>query len=691
MRRITLLPRGPMRGIAAAGAAAALLTGMLATPVGAAPASGATLAGEVPGFVAQATDLGPTAATDTITVTVWLSLHNQARLAQLVKDQQTKGNANYHKWLSAADVAAQFSPTAQEVKSVSNYLQAKGLTVVGAAENNAYVEASGTIAQVQQAFKVSIHNFSYHGKVYRSNTANPTVTDASGAHVAAISGLDDYGYQPDLAAAGGGAPTMTPLSAGTNGVFFAAQCLYGSESHTFTSADASVTATYIGQRYGADIANSDPGTLAPCGYSPAEMQAAYNLTASYAAGYDGTGQTIVITDAFGSPTIQQDVATFSEVYGLPPADLTVYQAPGADNSGPGRCAKFDCAGWAAETTLDVEWAHAMAPGAKIALVIAASPNANLDQAINWAVLHRLGNVISNSWSMLEGLGNPATYDRMNRILMTAAAQGVDVNFSSGDSGDETINTGFKTVDFPASSPYATGVGGTSLFLDKATDGTVSNVQQTAWGTNLTKIADVAPGNAPYNPPQSLGFQYGAGGGASLTYAKPSWQTGTGTGSMRMVPDVSMLADPYTGAEIIQTVGGQLSVGSIGGTSLAAPMFSGVMAIATQKAGHALGQAAPLLYSLTPGAVTDVTQLAGSDNVTGTVNDAAGATTYSADQLANPANGADYISAFYNSPYSTRWFVITFGTDSSLAAGPGWDPVTGVGTPNGWSFVQALGQ
>ena len=677
-----------LRGVAAGTATAALLAAMAAAPVGAAAAKTYTITGDVPGFVAKATDLGATATTATTTVTVWLTLHNEAKLTQLVKDQQTPGSANYHKWLTQGDVSTQFSPTAQEVKSVTNYLSAKGLKVVATAENNFYVKASGTIAQIQKAFKVSIHNLKFQGKTYRSNIDNPSVSDPSGAHVAAVTGLDDYGYVSDLATAAADAATMTPLTKGANGVFYAAQCLYGTETHTFSASP--VTATYSGQRYGADIANADLGTLAPCGYSPAEMQKAYNLNASYAAGFDGTGQTIVITDAFGSPTIQQDAQLFSDVYGLPAIDLTVYQAPGTANTG--RCNKTDCGGWASETTLDVEWAHAMAPGAKIALVIAPNNGSDLDEAINWAVVHHLGNVISNSWSTLEGFGNPARFNRDNRILMAAAAQGIDVNFSSGDNGDELANTGLKTVDFPGSSPYATSIGGTSLFLDAQ-----GNATETAWGTNLAKIADKASaGNAPFDPPVTdpalgYGFNFGAGGGTSLTYAKPAFQASL-PGTMRQVPDVSMVADPYTGAEIIQTVDGSPSFGAIGGTSLAAPMFSGVMAIASQKAGHGLGQAAALMYSLPAGAVNDVTQLVGANNVTGSITDAAGTTSYSADSLATPSAqvGSKYISAFYNSPFSTRWFVLTFGTDTSLAATPGWDNVTGVGTPNGWSFVQALG-
>jgi subtilase family serine protease len=316
------------------------------------------------------------------------------------------------------------------------------------------------------------------------------------------------------------------------------------------------------------------------------------------------------------------------------------------------------------------------------LVIGPTNHADLDEAVNWAVVHNFGNTISNSWSTIEGFGNPVVFDRVNRILEVAAAKGIDVNFATGDFGDETIRVGFKSVDFPASSPFATGIGGTSLFLNP--DNTIAF--QTGWGNNLTRIADtIALGSPPVVPPLHLGFQAGAGGGSSLTYAKPAFQSGI-PGSTRQVPDISMLADSFTGAEFIETVDGQLGVGVVGGTSLATPMFSAVMAIAAQKAGHGLGQAAPLVYNLPAGAVSDVLATSSANNVTGVINgDPA-----SADSLAAPlVNTTDYVSALYNSPFSTRWFVITFGTDSSLTTGPGWDNVTGVGTPNGWNFVNAL--
>jgi subtilase family serine protease len=128
---------------------------------------------------------------------------------------------------------------------------------------------------------------------------------------------------------------------------------------------------------------------------------------------------------------------------------------------------------------------------------------------------------------------------------------------------------------------------------------------------------------------------------------------------------------------------------IGGTSLACPMFSGLWGIANQRAGHALGQAAPFLYDLPNDAITDVRAISG-DNVTGVITDSSGTANYSASELAEPLQGVQtFLSALYNSPFSTRWFVLTFGTDSSLQVGPGYDLATGLGTPNGEEFVEAF--
>ena len=648
------------------------------------------LANNTPGFVKRAVDAGAVDPSAVITVTAWLELRNKAALDTLVRQQNTPGSGKYHAWITQDQFNAAYGPTANQANAVQNFLRAHNLTVLTVAENNLYVKVQGTVGDIENTFHVQIHNFNFKGVIHRSNTADPTV-DPAGGLIAAVTGLDDLGYQPTIATAmqADGTPVpMRPLASGPNGLFFESQCLRAPETHTFAA--GANTATYAGNRYGSDITSSALGHLPPCGYQPSELQAAYNMNPLYTAGLNGTGQTVVIVDAFGSDTIQTDAEVFSQLYGLPdltPANFQVIHAPGALHN-PGKGHFGGSAVWKDEITLDVEWVHSMAPGADIVLLISPNNGSDLDETVNYAVVHHLGNTISNSWSGLEGFGNPQTLARTERILEMGAAQGIDINFSSGDSGDNVEAVGFRTVGYPGSSPFATSVGGTSLFLNPDN----STRFETGWGTNLTRIADpISLGSPPIVPPSNdpalgLGFQFGAGGGTSLTFAKPAFQASL-PGTMRQVPDISWLADPFTGVEIIETVGGQLSVGVIGGTSLACPMFSGIMAIAAQKAGHPLGQAARLVYNLPAGAVNDVLAVGSADNVVGVVNGAP----FSADQLAAPlGNTTSYVSALYNSPFSTRWFVITFGTDSSLTTGPGWDNVTGVGTPNGVNFVNAIG-
>src|SRR5260370_675159 len=414
--------------------------------------------GNAEGFVQRAVDNGATDPARVITVTAWLKLHNENQLDQLVQQLYSKKSANFHKWINQDQFNASFSPTAQEVSAVQNFLSAHGLTTVAVAENNFYVMVEGTVADVQRAFHVELHNYSWNGQTYRSNTADPSINDAAGAHGAAIRGPEYFGFPP------------------TN--------------------------------------------------------------ALYANGLDGAGQTVVIVDAWGSGTIAQDAEMFSQLYGLPDITSSNFQVVKGDgiwknNGVPNRST---IGGWAVETTLDVEWAHAIAPGANIALVV--SPNrprsphgqggGPLFQAVNLAVAPGLGHVVSHSWSTLEGFIFPAATATMERILKQAAAKGIDVNFSSGDAGDEILRAGFQTVDYPASSPNATGIGGTSLFLNP--DNSIRF--PTGWGNNLTRVADrVGLGSPPVVPPLHLEFQGGAGGGSSLMFAKPAFQ-GALAGSTR---------------------------------------------------------------------------------------------------------------------------------------------------------------
>jgi len=138
-----------------------------------------TISGNTPGFVAKATDLGSVDPNTVIAVTVWLNLHNEAKLGKLVEQQQQHGSGQYHNWITQEQFNASFGPTSQELNSVQNYLNAKGLSTVFVAENNMFVQVQGTAANIQQAFHVQIDNYDFAGQTYRSNRADPSVDDAS--------------------------------------------------------------------------------------------------------------------------------------------------------------------------------------------------------------------------------------------------------------------------------------------------------------------------------------------------------------------------------------------------------------------------------------------------------------------------------------------------------------------------------
>jgi subtilase family serine protease len=654
-------------------------------------------------LLSQATDLGPVDGARPIEITVWMKLHDQPGLDALVSAQQA-GKGSY---LSMEQVRARHAPRATDVATVAKYLTSRGFEV-SAPQDTLYVKATATAARVQSTFNVQLHQYQLFGRTFRASARGATLPPELAPLVAGVGGLSTLGAEPQIALAGkkaatnvhtaadaeGLAPQPLPFNAQSNGLVFSAQCFYGTTTESFSG--GGVSATYQGNRFGAPI-TSPPPNAAPCGYQPSDLQTAYNLTPLYQHGLDGTGMTIAIVDAYGSTTIAADAAAFSAAMGLPPVNLTVIGTPTESNFSTDANA-----GWATETTLDVEWVHAVAPGANIILVVAPTNfTSDLFTAIITAASQPGVVAISNSWSGFDtafyGIAaESAVYNPLDTILQAIGAAGISVNFSTGDYGDNAKLLGglYTSTGWPASSPFATGVGGVSVALD-------SNKHiawQTSWGTELTEIADkVSLGSPPIdaaNPgPFNEGFDAGGTGGFSDAYPKPSWQSGV-PGNRRGTPDISWVADPFTGVEIIFTAdaSGDLAIEVIGGTSVACPMFSGLWGIATQRAHHPLGQAAPRLYRLSreSGAITDIVNFSSPNNVTGTLTDANGTSTMRASELAAPLNNQpNFVSALYNSPFSTRWFVISFGVDSTLTTGPGWDVATGLGTPNGWNFVQAV--
>jgi subtilase family serine protease len=292
----------------------------------------------------------------------------------------------------------------------------------------------------------------------------------------------------------------------------------------------------------------------------------------------------------------------------------------------------------------------------------------------------------------------------------AAVKGISANFASGDSGDYAGSQLPATVSAPADSPYATAVGGVTLALNS--DNSID--WQAGWGDDYVLLVEEG---YIYNPPLNAnedynGFQGGSGGGASNCvvqkpnsewwlppvcvsgFPKPSYQKKL-PGKYRQLPDVSWIADPYTGVAIAVTIPGQEPSPTWqvwGGTSVACPMFSALWAIANQEAlaggGTALGQAAPYLYSLPQGAIYDIVPVSSKTNVTASIQTSSGTDKYTAEEVIGLKG--KYVSAIWDWPLAEDNVIgIVFGMDSSLKTAKGWDNVTGVGTPNAQAFADSF--
>lgn len=658
------------------------------------------LSGHIPAFTRTAPDLGPVDPKMPLSVRVWLKLRNPKKLAKLADEKMSSRSGN-HDWITPETFASEFKPTEKQIEQVRLSLLAQGVGSVTVDQSHRYLTIASTVGALSQVFGVTFHNFSLNGRIVRANLNDPRVDESISGLIKKIGGLSNHPMKPHIAhpinLETGLPVSPTPLKSTTPSPDFESVCFRDSQTVTFSTSGAAPKAIYSGNRYGSDV--TDTTVIGPCGYSPTHIQAAYGMKELYAQGLDGSGETVVIVDAFGSPSVTGDSAFFNSYYQLSAVDLTVYQPGGAPVTGPWNA---DQQSWAFETTLDVEWLHSMAPGAKLALVEAYSDeNDDLLAANAYAVDHHLGNIISNSWGEPESYLDDATLSLYNEVLQSAFVQGVAINVSSGDSGDFVSAIGYADVSFPSDMPYVTSIGGTSLALN-ADD---SIKFQTGWGNNYTRLANsvaspaasAATTNTPVDPPLSLGFLFGASGGTSRIYQKPQYQNKL-SGTMRKIPDISYLADPYTGVPIIESgfdangnpVVGALGLSTVGGTSLACPLFSGLWAIANQAGGQSMGPAAPLLYDLPSYAISDVTATGSNSNVSGTLTDSTGTNLLTPFQLSLPETTTPFFSALYDSPFSPfRWYNLTFGTDSSLPVGPGWDPVTGLGTPNGAKFVSAI--
>jgi len=358
----------------------------------------------------------------------------------------------------------------------------------------------------------------------------------------------------------------------------------------------------------------------PICFGPAQLRAAYDIQPLIDAGIDGTGATIVIIDAFSSPTLAGDLATFDTAWGLPAASPDVVTPDGIPPFDPSQ------AMWATEISLDVEWAHAIAPGANLTLVLAkSSDDADLLSATRYAVDHNLGDVITQSFGEAEACADPELLRQEHAVFERAASKGITLVAGSGDKGavnflcDGSL-TNVPAAATPASDPDVTAVGGTRLTLDRST---AAYVSETGWHD--------ASG--------------AGGGGFSSVYRRPGYQAPfISDDAARGLPDVAYAGSGF--GSVLIVVHGHTR--AIFGTSAGAPQWAAIDALSRQFAGHRQSQLNIRLYHL---AKSDAYGDAFHDITTGNNT---------------------------NSTSPTKFFAV-----------PGYDLCTGWGTPKGSPLINAL--
>ncbi len=386
-------------------------------------------------------------------------------------------------------------------------------------------------------------------------------------------------------------------------------------------------------------------------YSPQFLTAAYNFPSSL----NGAGQTILIVDAYGSPTIASDLALFDAFFNIPaPPSFTVYC--------PAGCPAPSYVGnpqsplsWSLETSLDVEYSHAMAPGANIVLVVAPSASGNAINVAEAAAIAKYpGSVMSQSFGIPEFLihNNNAQVLQAERNYQVAAAEGITVFASAGDSG--ASNGGpIANANFPASSPYVTGVGGTMGL--PYPNGLVTYTSSDCTVVIPSYCPGTYGGEQVWNEPSTFSTPAAGGGAPSLLFPVPSYQEGLGLTS-RTTPDVAYNAAGNGGVLVIDDacpacfgLASGPVIFLVGGTSAGSPQWAAIAALADQAAGHSLGFLNPAIYAI------------GKDPTA-------------------------YAQAFHDITAGNN---ILGGTNIGFSAGPGYDMATGWGTPNVTDLIPYL--
>ncbi len=363
-------------------------------------------------------------------------------------------------------------------------------------------------------------------------------------------------------------------------------------------------------------------------YGPYQLREAYKVNDLITKqGITGKGTSITIIDAYGSPNIRKDLQTFNATWGLPNARLNVIAPYGIDGQ--------DSA-WISETSLDVEWAHVMAPAATINLLVARDSNDySIYKVLAYAIKHNLGDVISLSFGESENCVDPALRQAEHRLFVDAARKGMTLLAATGDFGSAQLScdgSSFqKAVSFPTDDPLVTAVGGTALKADAITG---RYLRESAWN-------------------ESASYNKATGGGYSKLYRAPAFQRGLlPKNAGRGVPDLALNASVNGGVIVLEShrPEGRPIINIMGGTSAAAPELAGLFADGVQMAHHRLGALNAALYQL--------------------------------------GSGPNY-SRLMHDITSGNNILLSSGLGGYIA-GDGWDAVTGWGSPrNAGQFLEAL--
>ena len=498
----------------------------------------AVLAGNVHPQATSANDQGrvtPSLAMPYITLTLARSASQQSDLEKLLVEQQTPGSPNYHQWLTPEEFGQRFGASDADISAISQWLQSQGLQVVSVARGKNWIAAGGTAAEVEGAFQTEIHNYLVNGETHYANASAPTVPAAFASVVKGIRGLTDFRLKPRL--------RPSPFK----------------PSYTASACDTHCVA-------------------------PADFATIYDVTPLYNAGINGTGQKIAIA---GQIEVNlSDIEQFRSTFGLPSNDPQTILVPGSRNPGSNATS-----GDLAESDLDLEWSGAVAPNATVIFVY----STDVMTSVQYAIDQKLAPVVSVSYGSCELETPPSEYNAFVSWGEQANAEGITWLAASGDDGAadcaDSENPGLA-VDLPGSVPEVTSVGGTEF---NEGSGNYWNATNTAYGGSvLSFIPEMTWNDSAEDDEPSA-----SGGGASVLFSKPSWQTASGVpaDNARDVPDVAMNAsddhDPY----LVYTSG---SLQAYGGTSFGGPTFGGITVLLNQKlASGGVGNINPKLYSLAP--------------------------------------------------------------------------------------------